>query len=230
MSKKLMTGLLALVAFAALALPAVASASPELTQPTGTTVATGTKIKATNVEGNTLMTNTSGGIITDCSSAVLTGELAKNSGTAIEGTVTSAVFTGTGGGANNACTGTFFSNPRPTPGVANGLPWCVRATSTMLSDEAQIRGGKCSEASREIRFALDLESIGVTCLYGRANGEPITGTLTTDTTGDAIVRVSGALFRPVSTPFPCPEEGLLDMNFTIETDPTSGTASPMYIS
>jgi hypothetical protein len=225
MSKKLMTGLLALVALAAMALPAVASASPELTHPTGTTAPVGTKITATNI-GETLMTDTNGNIITRCTTADLSGELTKNSGTAIEGNVTSATFTGTG--SEEKCTGTFFSSPRVTPGVANGLPWCVRALSTFAADEAQIRGGKCSEAAREIRFALDLESIGVTCLYSRSSTEPIKGTITTENAQgqDAVVHISKQLFKPVSVPFPCPEEGLLDMSFTLET-PGGGA---MYIS
>ncbi|HET7506938.1 MAG TPA: hypothetical protein VFJ53_01140 [Solirubrobacterales bacterium] len=211
MSKKLMTGLLALVALAAMALPAVASASPELTSPTGTTAAVGSKITAVNI-GDTLMTDTSGNVITRCSTVDLSGELTKNSGTAIEGNVTTASFTGTGSEGN--CTGTFFSSPKVTPGVANGLPWCVRALSTFGADEGQIRGGKCSEAAREIRFALDLGSI--TCLYSRAATEPIKGTLTTDVGGqDAVVHIEKQLFKPVSTPFPCPEEGLLDMSFTL---------------
>jgi len=214
MSKKLMTGLLALVALAAMALPAVASASPELTQPTGTTVAVGSKITAVNI-GDTLMTDTNTNVITRCSTAELSGELNKNSGTAIEGSVTTASFTGTGSEGN--CTGTFFSSPKVTPGVANGLPWCVRATSAMNANEGQIRGGKCSEPAREIRFALDLGSI--TCLY-KSEGA-LKGTLTTDlspSNTDAIVHIDHQLFKPVSVPFPCPEEGLLDMSFTLSVN------------
>jgi hypothetical protein len=212
MTKKFMTGLLALVALAAMALPAMASASPELTSPTGTTAAVGSKITAVNI-GDTLMTDTNGNAITRCSTVDLAGELTKNNGTAIEGNVTTASFTGTGAEGN--CTGTFFSSPKVTPGVANGLPWCVRALSTFTTaDEAQIRGGKCSEVAREIRFALDLGNI--TCLYSRASTEPIKGTLTTDVGGqDAVVHIEKQLFKPVSVPFPCPEEGLLDMSFTL---------------
>jgi hypothetical protein len=213
MSKKLMTGLLALVALAAMALPAAASASPELTQPTGTTVAPGKSITAVNV-GDTLMTDTNTNVITRCSTVDLAGELTKNSGTSIEGNVTTASFTGTGSEGN--CTGTFFSSPKVTPGVANGLPWCVRANNGMAADKAQIAGGKCNETAREIRFALDLGSI--TCLYSRAANAPIEGTLTTDKSpenSDAVVHIDHQLFKPVSVPFPCPEEGLLDMSFTL---------------
>jgi hypothetical protein len=217
MPKKPMTGLLALVALAAMALPAVASASPEATQPTGTAVATGSKITAVNI-GDILMTDTSGNVITRCTSADLSGELTKNSGTAIEANVTSASVTGTGAEGN--CTGTFFSSPRLTFGIANGVPWCVRALSTFAADEAQIRGGKCSEAAREIRFAVDLGSI--TCLYSRFASEPIKGVLTTDVGGqDALLHIEKQLFKPVSTPFPCPEEELLDMSFTFSVGGTA---------
>ncbi|HET7506939.1 MAG TPA: hypothetical protein VFJ53_01145 [Solirubrobacterales bacterium] len=217
MSKKLMTGLLGLVALAAMALPAVASASPELTSPTGTTAAVGSKFTAVNI-GEMVMTDTNGNIINRCTSADLSGEVTKNSGTAIEGNVTTASFTGTGAEGN--CTGTFFSSPRFTFGVANGVPWCVRALSTFATNEVQIRGGKCSEAAREIRFALDIGSI--TCLYSRAATEPIKGTLTTDNAQgqDAVIHFDKQLFKPVSTPFPCPEEALLDMPFTFSVGGT----------
>ena len=210
MSKKLIAACMAIAAFAALAIASTASASPVLTHPTGTVQATGATITGTNV-GNTLMTDTNGKAITECTNASLTGELTKNSGTAIEGNVTAATFTGTGTEGN--CTGTFFSSPKVTPGVANGLPWCIRASSAFpTADEVQIRGGKCSEPAREIRFALDLGSI--TCLYARSSTEPIIGTLTTEPS-DAVVHITKQLFKPVSTPFPCPEEGLLDMSFTL---------------
>jgi hypothetical protein len=217
MSKKLIAACMAIAAFAALAMASTASASPVLTHPTGTVQATGAAITGTNV-GETLMTDTNGNIITRCTTANLSGELTKNSGTAIEGNVTSATFTGTGSEGN--CTGTFFTSPKVTPGVANGLPWCVRALSTFAADEAQIRGGKCSEAAREIRFALDLGA--TTCLYSRSSTEPIKGTLTTDVGGqDAVVHISKQLFKPVSVPFPCPEEGLLDMSFTLSVGGTA---------
>jgi len=196
---------------------ATASASPVLTHPTGTVQGTGAAITAANI-GETLMTDTNTNIITRCTTADLSGELTKNTGTSIEGNVTSATFTGTGSEGN--CTGSFFSSPKVTPGVANGLPWCVRANNGMAPDEAQIRGGKCSETAREIRFALDLG--GITCLYARSSAEPIKGTLTTDVGGqDAIVHITHQLFKPVSVPFPCPEEELLDMSFTLSVGGTA---------
>jgi hypothetical protein len=220
MSKKPMTGLLALVALAAVALPAVASASPELTQPTGTTVPTGSKVTGANI-GDILMTDTNMNIIYRCTSGDLSGELTKNSGTAIEANVTSASFAGTG--TEGSCTGTFFSEPKFTFVIANGVPWCIRANNTMPADEAQLRGGKCNETAREIRFALDLGSI--TCLYSRAANAPIEGTLTTDKSpenSDAVVHIDHQLFKPVSVPFPCPEETLLDMQFTFSVGGTAG--------
>jgi hypothetical protein len=207
-------------------LPVTALASPVLTQPTGTTVATGTKFRATDTEGGATWTNTSGGIIYSCSRAELTGDVVKNSGSALEANVSIGDLTGTGADGN--CIGTFFSEFNVTLGIANGLPWCIRTTSTMAGDEAQLRGGKCSETAREIRFALDFEGLGATCLFKREAA--ITGTYATDTTGYAVVRISKSLFSPVSAPFPCPEEFLLDLNLTMETDSIGGTVSPLYIS
>jgi hypothetical protein len=230
MSKKLMTGLLALVALAALALPAVASASPEIGETSGgvfTKLAVGSKIKATNV-GNTLMTNSSGGILTECNAATLTGELTKNSGTEIEGNVTSATFTGTG--SESRCTATF-GNSTVTPtvtaeGGAHGLPWCIKAGGALEKDEMTVRGGKCSEAARDIRFILDVLG-GVECEYQRTTAIP--GTFTTDTSGqDATTTITKQKFSRIrGSALVCPSEGFLDMTFTLETD--TETASPLYI-
>jgi len=221
MPKKLISTCLA-IATLAFATASIASASPVLTHATGSVQATGTTLSAANV-GEMLFTDTSGNIITRCTSANLAWELTRNSGTAIESNITSASFTGTGTEGN--CTGTFFSSPRFTMAVANGLPWCVRALSSMATNEAQIRGGKCSEAAREIRFAVDLGSI--TCLYARSSTEPIVGTITTDNAQgqDAVVHIERQLVKPVSTPFPCPEEELLDFSLTLSVGGT-----PAYFS
>src|SRR5436305_2798324 len=88
--------LLVCMAFAAFAVvPSLASAKPVITHPTGTVLATGTKITATNV-GNSVLSNGLGTIT--CSTAILTGELTQNStANGIKGTITSAKFGGTTG-------------------------------------------------------------------------------------------------------------------------------------
>jgi hypothetical protein len=65
------------------------------------------------------------------------------------------------------------------------------------------------------------KNIGVTCLYSRGGNEPIKGTLTTDVGGqDAVVHIDHQLFKPVSVPYPCPEETLLDTSFTLSVGGT----------
>jgi len=217
MSKKLIAPCLAVAVFATLAMASIASASPVLTHPTGTVQVPGVGITATNV-GETLMTDTNTNVINRCPTSNLSWEMTKNTGTSIEGNVTAASFTGTG--SEGTCTGTFFGSPKVTTAVVNGLPWCVRATSAMAPDEAQMRGGKCSEPAREIRFAIDLGSI--TCLYARSASEPSKATITTDNAEgqDAVIHLDHQLFKPVSVPFPCPEETLLDMSFTLSSGGT----------
>ena len=230
MHKKLMTACMALVAFAALAvMPAVASATndPDLTHPTGTPLAPGAKITATNI-GETLMTDANTNILTRCTKAVLTGELTKNNGTEVEGSVTSASFTGSG--SESRCTATFgdsiITPTVPVAGVAHGLPWCIRSTPAMGTDEVQVRGGKCSEASRDIRFILDVFGGATECEYQRTTAIP--GTYTTEPS-DAIVHISEQKFSRIrGSSFICPSEGFLDMSFTLETD--TPTADPLYFS
>lgn len=231
MAKKFITACMAVVAFAAFGvLPTFASAanSPQLTHPTGTLLAKGTKIKGTNI-GETLMTDTSGNVLTRCTSATLTGELTKNESNTVEGNVSSAAFSGSG--TEGRCTATFgdsIVNPNP---ATNGLPWCIRSTSTMAEDEVQIRGNACSSASRPIRFILTT-SVGE-CAYERTTA--IVGTYTTDTAAnnnsDAVVHISKQLFTLIgggTSGFFCPSEGLLDMSFTLETD--TSTPEPLYFS
>lgn len=226
MHKKIIMACMALAAFAAFAvLPAVASASPELgetTAPEDAWIKTPVPslIRAHNV-GDTLMTDESGNVLTRCSSATMTGTLTTNSGTSIEGDISSASFSGTASGG--ACTGSF-GNVTVTPKL---LPWCIK--SVPKTDNFEVRGGNCTEEAKAITFILDAP-LGVECKYQRSATEPITGTFTTDTAGtttDAVLSISKVKFPGESTPFPCPANGFLDMSFTLETD-VEGTA-PLYI-
>jgi hypothetical protein len=223
MHRKLIGAFLALAAFAAFAVaPSIASAtnSPEITHPTGTRLATGTKIEATNI-GTTIMTDASTNTLVECSTATMTGTLTKNDGSNVEGNITSASFSGTGSGGT--CTGSF-GNITVTPNPAtNGMPWCLRSTSTMATDEFQLRGNECSKAVRAIRFVLDAP-FGATCTYQR--GSAVVGTLTTHPE-DAVLHVSHVEFPLLEGSFICPGAGYLDMSFTLETD---GSNSPLYIS
>jgi len=250
MGKKLITACLGVLALAAFALPAIASASntPEVTHPTGTRLATGTKILATSVgEPATLRTDpanqeNNSSEITSCSKVTMTGELTKNDGKNVEGNITTATFEGTGAAYKgmNECTGLGGMTPTTNGGgvdgetVTNGTPWCLRSTEAMVTDEFQIRGGLCSEASRAINFVLHTTLGPETCTYTRAN--PIIGTYTTDDTGDAILSVyskpktySDTTFTKSGGGVLCPSTGTLNMSLTLETD-TTASADPLYIS
>lgn len=247
MSKKLITACLGLVALGALALPAGASASPRLCETTPLP-----SIECHNVAGGSLITGTNVGEaalfsgetpVLECSKAIFTGVLTSNTGTHIEGDITTATFTGSGTQDPNSvknmpeCTGTsglpnatVTSNGTHPAGtkvdnedVTNGMPYCITANSDMFT----IRGGTCTDQPRTMGFVIDFTGFG-TCRYSRAVA--ITGTLTTQSTGDAI-----AILTPgESTEFSkvegilCPAKFRLVMTITLETD--EATAKPLYVS
>ena len=219
MSKKLIAACMAIAAIAALGMASTAAAATSpLVVENGTALATGTKIEGVNV-GNTIMTTSLGNI--ECSTAIMTGELTKNTTGTVEGNITAAKFGGTGalqsGAEEPECTTKAFLGGDTTVTTntgTNGLPWCIRAVSTFAADEFQVRGGKCSEASRAIRFALDVTGIG-TCQYERSTAIP--GTHTTSTTSSTL-SISAVSFSAVSgNPFGCPSSGSLDMTFQLRT-------------
>jgi len=219
MRSKLFAACLSLVAFAAFAVPSLASASnTPLVVENGTALATGTKIEGVNV-GVTKMTTSIGTI--ECSTAIMTGTLTKNTTGTVEGDIETAQFGGTGAKAAGAdepeCTTKAFlggdTTVTPSTGT-NGLNWCLRSTSTMATHEFQLRGNACTSASRPIRFALDVTGIG-TCQYERSTAVP--GTHTTSTTSSTL-SISEVEFPAVSgNPFGCPSNGKLDMSFQIRT-------------
>jgi len=232
MGKKLNTACMALVALAAFVLPAVASASLQITHPTGTRLATGVKIKATQI-GASKFTSTSntgaGSVLWECSAGSMTGELTKNNGAEIEANIEALSLSGTA--AESKCTG--LGGLKYTSNVGNGVPWCLRATNAMNADEFQIRGGKCNEAARPTTLLFDT-GLGVNCSYERTTA--IKGTYTTDSTGDAILTLTGSAETGISdtgftregTNALCPASTTLDTQFTLETD--TETAQPLYIS
>src|SRR5690348_9583852 len=102
MSKRLIMSCMALVAFAAFALPATASATndPDLTDG-GVLLGTGTTIVGT--AKNILFTNTAGTEIKfTCSEATLTGILKANTGTKVEWEIAKGSATVRGTGAVSA--------------------------------------------------------------------------------------------------------------------------------
>lgn len=226
MSKKLITACMALVALAAFALPAVASASPELTHPTGSTLATGSKIKATNIGATKLIAG--GTTLIECATSTMTGTLTKNSGTETEGTIESTTFSGTA--TEGKCTSNFGGATTIHTNIGNGTPWCLRATSAMATNEFQVRGNSCSSEARSITFVIT-NSIG-TCKYNRTTA--LKGTITTDTGGsptDAILHLTPSAnteFTKEEGGILCPSTGQLEMSYTLELD--QATATPVWIS
>jgi len=221
MSKKLIAACMAIAAFAALAMASTASAAPVITHPTGTVLATGVNLQATNV-GETKFISPS--LTVACTTAKLTGPLKSNSTAGgFQGEVTSATFNGTGTGGDCTSTGSFFTGSVgvTTNTGTNGTPYCIKNT---LNDNLEIRGGACASATRPIRFALDLTGL-VTCTYERTTG--IAGTFKTHPEDAQGSVNSGQTFSLVSG-FACPSTGELSMTFTLETD--TATAEPLYIS
>jgi hypothetical protein len=218
MEKKVLTVLMVLVAVAVSA--ASASAAPVITHPTGTVLATGTLLKATNV---TEMKFTSGTLNVNCPSVITKGVLTSNSTAGgFAGESTSITFSGTGTSGDCTASGSFFTGSvKPTPEIAGGLPWCFKNT---LNDNLEIRGGRCSEAARSIKFGLDVTGL-VTCTYERAS---LTGTFDTHPS-DAIGQINASQVWTLVSGFGCPSSPSLDIDFTEETD-LEGTSSPVYIS
>jgi hypothetical protein len=240
MNRKFIAICSALAALAVFALPTVASASPELTQPTGTRLAVGTKIKGTNVGNSVFKTDDATTSLAECGSTVLTGEVVKNNGTEVEGTITTATASGTGAIFNemSECTGSFgnFSvtsnSSADGESVASGTPWCISAGGKVGADEFQLRGGKCSEAARAIRFIYDLTGPGILieCKYKRV--EAVKGTFTTDSSGDALLKATAGpnttVVGEVGNHFLCPVSGTFEVSYTLEAD--EATAKPLYAS
>jgi hypothetical protein len=233
MYKKIITACLALAALAAFVVPTAASASPELTAPTGTTLAAGSKIIGTQI-GISKLTDTSGGTLLECTTGTMSGEVTKNNGTETEGKITSALFGGTGtqaaGEPKPECTANSFfgfGNASVTAVVSEKAPWCLRATSAMAKDEFTVSGGACPGGGK-IKFIMNTTGVGE-CEY-ESTGH-VTGTFTTHPE-DAVLTVSSSTpqttngFAKIRGSFACPSSGVLDMSFTLET----AAGAPIYIS
>jgi hypothetical protein len=245
MSKRLGVVCMALFLLVLFAVPARVFASPELTTSKwGPPVAVGTKFTGTNIGGVQLRNDDGTSVLAECSTGTVTGELTKNSGTEIEGNITTATFSGTGAafGGMNECTAVNAVNitaltPTTNGGgvdgekITNGTPWCLK---TQGIDGFAIRGGKCSEATRRITMILDATKVGggsVECKYFRV--EPLVGTFTTQSTGDAIFSMSAnehtTFEGETGNDFIyCPSQLTLEWDFTLEKD--EAMASPFYIS
>lgn len=221
MLRNSVSALTVLVALFGLLLGAeVASAenTPAITYPTGTLLSASfeapVSFLATNLAGIDI--GPSEGIIWyECSNSTLTGSLEKNTGSRFEGTITSAKFGGTAGETSCTALGNFTTN------TGNGTPWCLRSTESMATDEFQIRGNSCTAEPRSITVTIG------GCAFERTT--PISGTFTTDTTGDAILSFTNVKFVKEPNQLFCTTTTFFTGNYTVERDKT-GISEPLYIS
>jgi hypothetical protein len=236
MIKKLILACMALVAFAAFVLPATASAAntPILTDTTLPsnqidTVAVGAKVTATLATGSSadFMKTDGTTVLVSCSTADLTGTVIKNANNTVEGTISSAKFSGTGAvHADNGlaeCTGSF-GNAYIT---VTSLPLCVRSDANMAEDEAQTVSGDCNGVENKVKFLIGSTTAGE-CEYestGSIKGDFTTGThqsiftVRNTQAGSGSTRIRGG--------FLCPTSGQLRMSFVIETEADNG---PIFVS
>lgn len=227
---KLLKACIAMAAFAAIfVVPSIASASPVLTSPTGTTAPLGL-IEAHNVAHGSGLSHTTMTIpgfaepIT-CSTATMTGELTRNDHVKVEGNITTAQFEGPNGAPCTGPLGNVTVTPshavNPSHNGTGSLPWCIKAEG--LQDTFTVRGGKCSEATRPVVFTLHTSLVGA-CTYSRAS---LSGSYTTHP-ADAVLTLTEVEFTRVTGSGFCPASGKLNMAFTLRRD--NPTTDVIYIS
>jgi len=229
MSKKLITACMALMAFAAFALPAVARAEnhPTLVE-NGVSVEVGKLITGTN-EGNTTFTSTTGNPQLECSTVKLTGKVTRNDSGIVEGTITTKDYSGTGAvnadNNLNECTGTSFFSGNSFVTVLGNL--CIRSTPAMVTDEFQIgtdpAGGNCSETNGKVKFIIGNTNAGE-CEYESTG--LVKGDFTTSETKSVLTvrnTQEGSGSKLIRGGFLCPSSGQLSMKYIMETDGTSTT-------
>jgi hypothetical protein len=207
MHRKLIATCISLVAFAAFAaMPALASASPVLTDE-GVALGVGKKIEGTNT---TNIVFTGSFLKVTCTVSTLTGEVKENSGTSIKGTMTKATFTNAGGAD---CTDNFGTLWKVTTEIAK-TDWCISTNNTM-GDKFTLQAGACGGAAAALNFVL--ESGSTVCNFSRAATKPVEGTYVT---GTDVLTMSEPEFTLVSGGGLCPGTGKLDGSYTLETDET----------
>jgi hypothetical protein len=197
-------------------LPATAFASPRLETSLGTVVPAGTALKAQNV-GENLWTNSLG--TQACPKGELTGKVIGNSGTKIEITVESLIFSGTE--FSSACTTPISQKFRPTALTA----WCLQSTSL---GAWTIKGSACGSLPTPVKMIKDIYEWRETepevlqfdlvgeCKYER---KELTGTNNTGTAPLTLKTTSGQNFIRTSgiISLLCPELESLDLTFKLQT-------------
>ncbi|MGN6587036.1 MAG: hypothetical protein ACTHKT_06115 [Solirubrobacterales bacterium] len=196
MHKKIMLACMAIIASVAFVIAPAASASPVLTH-NGTIVPVGTKVIATNTGLVTL--TLASGQETTCTHAKLTGEVTKNSGSVVEGSLTTKDLNGTG--TSTDCTDGLLGPFGVTIGRL-----CMKV-AVSPADTAVFTG--CGGP-----VALTLNFTGFApCKYSRNELQAnftTGGTQVTVTNAEEISLIEGGSF--------CPAGFFLDLTFDLWTD------------
>jgi hypothetical protein len=198
--------------------PASASASPELTFPTGTRLATGSLLQVTNFG----VARFSDGINfpLECPTAKFTGTLATNSGSSVQINFSSMKLEGLG--KEGDCASEKEEFKRSVKVTYSNLPWCFKAPA-LGNDSFEYRGGKCGEEPKPVTLILNITG-GPECKYEAAS---IRGTFKTHPE-DAKLEMVSELKGESSNSFLCATSLSTETAMTMERD--SLVAEPVYIS
>lgn len=236
--KKLLRATIAMALFAVLfVVPSIASASPELTSPTGTKAPVGTTFIGTNVAHaatpQKFLTTTPLGTM-ECAIATITGEVVKNDGTDLVGTISTFQLSGTAAspsashctGFGGAVTVTPNHTTNPTHNGVGSLPWCITATKEDAFTIFGEAGGSCTSGqARPIIIVYHSATIGA-CMYERAQ---ISGTYTTHP-ADAILTINKSqLFNRITGSGFCPTSFEIHLALTLTTDVSGAEGAAVYI-
>jgi hypothetical protein len=232
---------MAIVVSAVLGASATSATAIQLTYPTATKIATGTKLLWTTV-GISKFTYGTKQSIEECAGLSLTGTLLHNGGEDVTAEVTEVGWLGTG--PTQRCTTITGLTAQMTMnyeegGKKVGVPYCL--TTIEGTDKWEARGGSCGGSARSIKFRIHYWTLGEkeppavigSCAYETSK---ITGTFTTDTGAgqDLILTTSeeGAFKRielsSILLISSCPEETKFDASLTLETN--TSTVDPVYAS
>ncbi|HWN72846.1 MAG TPA: hypothetical protein VNN15_03445 [Solirubrobacterales bacterium] len=220
MCRKLIHLGLALAAWGAVALaPTFASASPVMTFPLGTPLATGSLLQVTNA-GVSLFTEPEGRI--ECLTVKFTGELSANSEGGVAVNLSS--MEARRGGVEEDCKRDWYKNEITQEGSVkitySGLPWCFKTAGI---DEFQIRGGSCTGSKKPVTLVFTYTGLAE-CKYEASSFH---GTFTTAPEDVRLLSEQG--FEKESTnSFFCPATMGSDTELTMEKD--APTNEPVYIS
>jgi hypothetical protein len=221
MHKKILGICAALVALAAFAIaPAMAAASPLLTDPDGT-VLVGSKLTATGLNSSEF---SSGFITVKCNDYWMTGTVTSNTTGNVKGTIEKASFNNWNEAktATEDCSSTLGATKVTIPALTNEVGgtqhWCIEANGETIG-EGSVAPHACGGTGGVFTFVLDVTNFfgsHVICRYTRSTNIPIVYTVGTD-----VVSLKGEqeFKREETSSSSCSEVGKLkNMSFTLETD------------